>query len=73
MGDLVGIIAACEYTFAGREIYIVTFDCAERPVRTVLGDYLSLDHAPAARQRRASVLPTAFRQSPKLHPLEIAA
>lgn len=74
LGELDGIVTACDYTFAGREIYTVRFDCAEVPVRTVLGEYLNgYDHAPKTRHRRASVLPAAqsLRRSPKV--LELAA
>lgn len=66
LGDLLGVISARDITLAGREIYTVRFDCADRPVRTVLGDHLSPDHAPAARDRYASGFPVTSRRSPQL-------
>ena len=54
LGDLLGVVSARDITLAGREVYVVTFDCPDRPVRTVLGDYLSPGQAPAARDRRGA-------------------
>lgn len=75
LGGLVGTIAACDYTFAGREIYTVKFDCAERPVRTVLGDYLAPFHQPETRHRSAAVLPPkrSLRILPQIRQAQLLA
>lgn len=75
LGDMLGVVTACDYTFAGREMYTVTFDCAERPVRTVLGAYLAPDHATEARPRGAVVRSAAraLRIRPQIRQAELLA
>lgn len=76
LGGLVGTIAACDYTFAGREIYTVKFDCAERPVRRVMGEYLhALHDTRETIPLGDAVLPSgrALRLLPQIHQVELLA